>query len=168
MASAYNNWEQFNHRYNLIFNGIIALPLIPFALIFLETQGEFPEGPKLVGSFAVAIKVLLCVVAALSIAYAQMYKKRIPDVVKSVQGIEEKLKVYLSKKTAQYLILGVAVLAAMVGLYLTKDQMFSGVYIAVLFTYSLSRPTFDSVVNETGVPEQELKSWGEGHNKKGR
>lgn len=162
MAKSYNNWEQFYHRFNLIFNGLVALSLLPFAFVFLETQKEYPDPPVMTDVEGLFIKVILVVICAVTVAYSQMYKKTIPQKVIVRDEIKPRLDLYLRLKLQQYAILEVAAIGAMVGLYLTKDQLFSFIYVVVLFVYSLSRPTFDSVSSEIRVPEKDLKQWGAG------
>jgi len=162
MASGYNNWEQFYQRFNLIFNGLVAVPLLPFGYIFLETQKETPDPALIFGTSGKILMVALLVVVVISIVFSQMYKRSIPEKVKVVSGIKQKLETYLYEKTRQYLILEAASVSAIIGLYMTKDQLFSVAYVVVLFIYSLSRPTFDSVVRETGIPEKDLIDWGGG------
>jgi len=163
MAGSYNRWEKFNNRYNLIFNGVIAIPMIPFAFFFLETQKDFPDPPLLSGDMAVWLEVLLVVVAVIGITYAQIYKRGLKQGAKVAGTIDEKLDRYLQFNIKQYLILTISGVSAIIGLYLMKDQIFSILYVVVLFVFSLSRPTFDRTARETGISEKELTEWGNQH-----
>ncbi len=160
MSSKYNKWERYHNRFNMIFNGIIAVPMIPFAFFFLETQKEFPDSPLLTGSIAIWVEVILVLVAVIAIAYSQMFRKQIRFAVGQEKSIEEKLDAYLHWNTRQYFILTVATIAAITGLFLMKEQLFSVLYVVVLFIFSLTRPNFDKTVRETGIPESELTEWG--------
>lgn len=161
MAAGYNNWERFYHKFNLLFNGLVALPLIPFAYVFLETQKEFPDEPILAGSPALVLVILLSIISAASMFFSHRYKRKVVEMVGMQEAIPDKLKVFLSEKTREYLILEVAAVCSIAGLYLTKNQLFSVVFIAVLFVYSLSRPTFDSVVRVLKVSVKDMKAWGD-------
>lgn len=160
MAESYNKWERFYHRLNLIFNGIVAASLIPFAFVFLETQREYPEGPLLQGSQGLIVKVIMVALSAAIVAYGQWYGKQALVKVRAKEGITDRLSVYLRQKVKVYALLESAAILACVGLYMSKDQLFSFIYVFVLFVFSLGRPTFERVARETGVPEGELKSWG--------
>lgn len=163
MASSYSNWEQFYHRYNMIFNGLIAIPMLPFAYFFLETQQEIPEPPLVSESMVFILSISIVLVAALSITYSIMFKKSISEKVKAQTSIKEKLDTFLIEKTKQYIILEIAAIGVIVGIYFTKDQLFAVIYVMVLFIFSLIRPSFDGVVRETRIPEKELKNWGDQH-----
>lgn len=162
MSEPYNNWERFYHRFNLIFHGIIAGSLLPFAFVFLETQKEFPDAPLIEGMESMVIKMLLVVLAGVLIFLAQSYRKTVIREVQALSEIKEKLDLYLSKKLIQYGILAGAAVAGLLGLYLTKDQLFSFVFVVVLFVFSLVRPTFDRVSAEIGVGPKDLQEWGRG------
>ena len=82
--------------------------------------------------------------------------------MQALSDIKEKLDLYLSKKLIQYGILAGAAVAGLLGLYLTKDQLFSFVFVVVLFVFSLVRPTFDRVSAEIGVGSKDLQEWGRG------
>ncbi|MEQ8472707.1 MAG: hypothetical protein RIC35_16065 [Marinoscillum sp.] len=161
MPDSYNKWERFYHRLNLIFNGIVAITLIPFAFIFLETQTDFPDPPAIDGSMEMVVKVLLIVLAAAIIGLAQVYAKKSLISVQQTEGLGERLNAYLKVKVRSYAILEFAALLACLGLFLTKDQIFSFVYVFVLFIFSLGRPTFERVAREVKVSEKKLKEWGE-------
>lgn len=161
MAASYNNWEQFYHKYNLIFNGLVALPLLPFAFLFLETQKEFPEAPLLEGTSSWVLMGVATAIGGVAVFLSYRWKGEMPAIFKDYDSVREKLDAYISFKLKQFLILEVPAVCAMIGLYLTKEQFFTVLYIAVLAIYSLSRPTFDGVVRELGVSAKELMAWGD-------
>ncbi len=162
MSVPYNNWERFYHRFNLIFHGLVGGALLPFAFVFLETQKEFPDAPLITGMESMVIKMLLVALAGVLIFLAQTYRKGVIREVQALSDIREKLDLYLSKKLVQYGILEGAAMAGLLGLYLTKDQLFSFVFVIVLFVFSLVRPTFDRVSSETGIGPKDLQEWGSG------
>ena len=111
MSEPYNNWERFYHRFILIFYGIIAGSLLPFAFVFLETLKEFPDAPLIEGMESMVIKMLLVVLAGVLIFLAQSYRKTVISEVQALSDIKEKLDLYLSKKLIQYGILAGAAVA---------------------------------------------------------
>lgn len=155
----YNNWEKFYQKLNIIFHGIIASSLIPFAWVFLETQGEFAEGPLVAGTSAMVIKVLLVIASAGILGYSRIFRQKAYAKSAEEPRMEEKLNAYLSVKIKHYAILESAAIIALLGLYLTKDQLFSFVYVLVLFMFSLERPAFDRVAREIGMKEKDLHDW---------
>lgn len=163
MAETYNRWERFYHRLNLIFNGIVAITLIPFVFSFLETQKEYPEPPVVADEKALVVKTVLIIISAAIIGFSRALSKRSLTKVKVLDGIESRLKTYLNEKIKHYAFLELAALLACAGLYLTKDHLFTFVYVFVLFIFSLGRPTFERVAREINISETRLKEWGESH-----
>ncbi len=158
MAQGYNNWEQFYHRFNTIFHGIIALSLLPFAFVFLETQREFPDDQLVGAGLVLPLEIILGLIAVGASLYAWRFQINLPETIPADLSVKERLSVYLRLKLHQYAILEIASLAALVGLYFTKEQFFSGIYVVVLFVFSLGRPTYDLVVKELRLSkEDEIK-----------
>ncbi|MFY0606194.1 MAG: hypothetical protein JXR10_05735 [Cyclobacteriaceae bacterium] len=155
MAKGYNNWEQFYHRFNTIFHGIIALSLLPFAFVFLETQRDYPDGPLVEAEWILPMEILLGLISLGAAFYAWRFQKNLQSAVSNDLTIKERLGGYLKLKLRQYAILEVASLSALIGLFLTKEQFFSGVYVVVLFVFSIGRPTYDLVVRELRFSKEE-------------
>lgn len=159
MADKYNNWEKFYQKLNMIFHGIIAITLIPFGWIFLETQGEFADGPLVEGMNATILKTLLVIVSAGILGYSRIFRKIVLHRMRKINSIEDKLRSYLRIKIKHFALIESAAVVALLGLYLTKDHLFSFVYVLVLFMFSLERPSFDRVAREINVPESDLHEW---------
>lgn len=155
----YTKWERFYQKLNMIFHGIVASTMIPFAWAFLETQKEFPEGPLLDRSFVLVFEIGVIAVAAILIIYSHFSAKNGLEKVWREAGIEAKLSVYLQEKVKLYALLELAALLGFVGLYLTKEHLFTVVYLVVLFIFSLRRPSFDRVARETRIRSKELQDW---------
>ena len=155
MATGYNSWEQFYNRFNTIFHGIVALSLLPFAYVFLETQKEFARPSLVEDSQILLLQIVIGIVAAAAVYYARSFQKGIAEAIAQSLPLKEKLELYLNRKLVQYAILQVAAVAGMVGLYLTSSHFFTIIYIAVLFVYSLGRPTYDLVVGELRLSKEE-------------
>lgn len=158
---AYTNWERFYQKLNMIFHGIIASTMIPFALAFLETQREFPEGPLIEGTSAIILNGVLLVVSALMIGTSRYLGGKSIDKIRQEQDTPAKLRVYLNEKILIYATLEAAAIMSVLGLYLSKQSFFTIIYLLVLFLFSLQRPSFDRVSRETGIKEADLKTWGE-------
>lgn len=169
MSKGYNRWEKFYHQLSIVFHGIIALSMIPFAWAFLETQRQFPSPPLVEGNTMEVIRMggplLLILILFLSYRYGQ----RIINYAKSRSSIEEKLNAYLVEKRKDYLLLELGAFIAFLGLYLTKDQLFSMMYVAVLMMFSTKRPTYYRITQSLELSDEEINEWiGEEKNKDDR
>lgn len=162
MATPYTRWEVFYQKLSLIFHAIVAVTMIPFAWAFLETQREFSE--PIIPQFPwlwLPEGVLILAAAAL-VWLAHQRNKRLLWQVRQEAAIPEKLRVYLRTKKYQYALLEAAAALAFLGLFLTHHQLFTVLYLLVLFLFSLARPHFDKIAREIGVAPNILAAWGRG------
>ena len=163
MAGQYNRWERFYNRLNLWFNGTVALSIIPFGIAFLDTQDEFPSPPIVDKSTTLGLQIVLSLIVAVIIWFGLHYSKKklkaIPD-----GEIETKLQSYLTIKMRSFFILEIGAVLSVVGLYLTKDHLFTGLYLVVMFVFSLTRPTFEKISSDIRVSQKSLTEWGKEEN----
>ena len=155
----YNKWEKFYNQLSLVFHGVIAVSLIPFGWAFLETQREFPDPPMIEGSLFDTIKWVLILLSLGIMVSSFLYSRNLIFQSGREKNISELLKVYKDKKLVDYAILESASLVAFLGLLITKDQLFSFLYVAILFMFSFKRPTYDRVTSELGLSDSEVKDW---------
>ena len=155
----YNRWERFYNQLSLVFHGVIAVSLIPFGWAFLETQRESPDPPMVEGALFSTIKWVFILLSLGVMISSFFYSRNLGFQSDQEEEIDELLKVYKHKKLVDYAILETASLVAFLGLLITKDQLFSFLYVAVLFMFSFKRPTYDRVTNELGLSDDEVKDW---------
>ncbi len=163
MAGQYNRWEQFYNRLNLWFNGTVALSIIPFGIAFLDTQGEFPSPPLVDESITRMLQIVFSVAIAGLIWYGVTYSRKKLGMISS-DSIPEKLQEYLAVKKISFFILEIGAMLGVIGLYLTKDQLFTGLYLVVMFVFSLTRPTFEKISADIRVSQKSLTEWGKEEN----
>lgn len=148
-------YDRFYVRLNLIFNGIVASSIIPFAFIFLQNRRDRPQ-PLLEGNTADTVKII-CIVLSLGILiFANWQGPKLLAKARKRNSLKEKLNVYLGQKMQHYALIEAAAIISLVGFYLLKDQLFSFIYIGVIFVFSIHRPRFGRVAKELGVSETEL------------
>ncbi|WP_421876072.1 hypothetical protein [Marinoscillum sp.] len=160
MAEKYNRWERFYNKLNLWFNGAVAISIIPFALIFLDTQSEFPDPPLVSAEVSPVIQGVVTVLVVLIVWFGIQFPARHQSELSAKNTIESKLDFYLKIRMKSYLILEVGAILVCLGFYLTKSQLFSGVYLAVMFVFSMIRPTFEKIAQHIGVSQTDLADWG--------
>ncbi|MFT4834753.1 MAG: hypothetical protein ACI8WP_001516 [Flavobacteriaceae bacterium] len=155
MEKEYNKWEKFYHRFNTIFHGIVAISLIPFAYIFLETQKEFADAPMIGEEVEIPLKIVLTLLVVGAGFYSKVYFKKIIGSIVVIPDLTLKLSHYLRLKLIQYGILECGTLLALVGLYVSKDQWYTALYLVLIFAFSLFRPTYDLVIRELKISSEE-------------
>ncbi len=149
----------------MIFHGIIAISMIPFAWAFLETQRQFPDPPLVAGMALLTTKVVgsfLCVVVML---LSYQYGQNILTSAKAQKDVDSKLRLFVKEKKKDFLLLEVGALIAFLGLYLTKDHLFTLLYVAVLLLFSTKRPTYMKITSSLDIKDDEVNDWIKEHEK---
>jgi hypothetical protein len=149
--STYKNWTEYHHKINLIFHGIVAITMLPFIWLLMESQTSqlavVSNDPVIIIFFG-----LTCIVLS---AVAYMYKKRnLPGAVNQEQ-LRSKLDSYTTTLIIHFAFLEGAALLSTLALYLTSHTLFIVLYILILFVFSLSRPNMDRTFRELQLNRQE-------------
>ncbi|MFT6854307.1 MAG: hypothetical protein ACJA0X_000266 [Cyclobacteriaceae bacterium] len=160
MANQYTKWERYFHKLNIFFHGIVAISMIPFAYAFLETQKDFSDPPMVVGDQAMALKFTLIAISLAILVIAFRYDKK-RNFIGSNLDLVDRLSVYSKHNVRFYLLIQLSAIAACSGLYLLKDQFFSFLYVIVLFVFSQTRPTYDRVMSQNELSEEEKEELNE-------
>jgi type III secretory pathway component EscS len=156
-----SEYEKFYVRLNLIFNGIVASTMIPFAIFFLQGLKE-EQVPLVEEDLAATLKIVLVVMSLVLLIIANWQGPKLIAKVRTFEGIPLKLSKYLSQKIVHYAMIESSAMVALFGLYLLKDQFFNVIYLGVLFMFSMHRPSFGRVAKEIGEKESVLADWANG------
>lgn len=140
------NWKDFHHQIYQIYHGIIALTLVPFALLFLEWDTSSIAEVQLGNLIFILSILLVCFVA-----YASWYvwrgtkvKYRMDDEME----LADKLREFKRVNVKKYLILGVAGISIAGAMWLVPSFIFVIAYFSILIQYSFLRPSEDKFVRD--------------------
>ncbi|MEO9477468.1 MAG: hypothetical protein ABJG41_18120 [Cyclobacteriaceae bacterium] len=156
MSKHYTHWDRFYQKLNMIFNGVVASSMIPFAILFLQNQKG--ESSPLIEENTV-LKVGLILGSLAMLALSNYFGPKWIAIARGQNSMGDKLGSYLTQKIKHYATIEVAALIALIGFFLMQEQIFSFVYVGILFVFSMHRPTFSRVSKELNVDEEELISW---------
>ena len=149
--SIFKTWTDYHHRLNLIFHAIVAVTMLPFVWLFLETDANGREG-LLEDSFLIILFLLVCLGLT---GTAYMYKKKQLEEINRESILRIKLETYLRIQVVNYALLEGAALFATLAFYLTASYIFVVGYIFILFIFSLGRPNLDRVSRELYLTKEE-------------
>ncbi|WP_370089866.1 hypothetical protein [Ekhidna sp.] len=139
------NWKDFHHQIYQIYHGIIALTLVPFALLFLEWDTSSIDERMDNLLFILSI-LLVCLVA-----YASWYVWRGAKVqyrLGEKMELIDKLREFKRVNTKKYLILGVAGITMAGAMWLAPSFILVIAYFSILVQYSFLRPSEDKFVRD--------------------
>ncbi len=148
------NWKDYHHRIYQLYHGIVALTLVPFALLFLEwDSGSEKLSFSITNPVTILISQLLWI-----IIYASWYiwkGEKVKYQIVENMTLKEKLEEYRKRNLIKYLILAFAGLIAAFAMWLEASYFFVIAYFGVLVQYSFLRPSEDKVVRDMQLTKEE-------------
>ncbi|MEQ9422843.1 MAG: hypothetical protein RJQ09_00390 [Cyclobacteriaceae bacterium] len=153
--ATFKNGEDFYHRLNLIFNLLIALPLVPFGIMYLATlRNALPEilsDVWLISLVNITITGLAAYCCWIGFAGFKSSRLQVP-VAKPLRA----KMIWLHKALMRmYLMFEAASILVALGLYLTQSKIHVISYVVILVIMSLKRPTLKLVVEVLQLNEPE-------------
>ncbi len=148
------NWKDYHHQIYQIYHGIIALTLVPFALLFLEWDSGFnKEEASMASPLFIALAQLIWV-----IGYGSWYAwkgRKVQYKVVEGMSLNEKMLDFKRKNLIKYGILAVVGMLAAGAMWVQPSFIFVISYFAVLVQYSFLRPSEDKFVRDMRVTKTE-------------
>lgn len=154
---SYQNGEQYYNRLHLYFNGLIAVTLFPFAMVYLELDRGTAEARVLGETVSMILSFAVPVLAGVLMIYAfKAYRKSIAG-APELLTLRAKLDLYYQSALQKYLVLGAAALITIICFYGTQASIFIVVYVFVLIAFSLGRPTIKMIGEDCKLSKEEMK-----------
>ncbi|MFY0599980.1 MAG: hypothetical protein JXR03_09940 [Cyclobacteriaceae bacterium] len=157
MGKRYSPWDRFYQKINMIFNGVAASSMIPFAIVFLQIRNG--EVSPLINDDSGIVKILLIILSLAILVVSNLSSPKLIAPVRKEPTIDKKVRLYLIQKIKQYAIVESSAIVALIGFFLLKQQIFSFIYVGILFLFSMYRPTFSRVAKEIGESEEDIVKW---------
>ncbi|MEQ9008483.1 MAG: hypothetical protein RLP12_11400, partial [Ekhidna sp.] len=143
-----------HHQIYQIYHGMIALTLVPFALLFLEWDSSLEKVEVDYSSVLFILAAQLFWVIGFACWY--VWKgERVLYVFEEEMSLHEKLKEFKRKNIYKYLILAAAGFIAAFAMWVQPSFLFVIAYFAVLVQYSFLRPSEDKLVRDMRLSKEE-------------
>lgn len=132
--------KPFYDKLNLVFNAILAPPLLAFVWAYLESTAGNLE-PILDESSVNTVNFIMpLVVFGLIITSFYLFRNRLSTIEPS-KSLSQKLEEYFTTCIVMYALLEFGLIISVVGYYLTLGNVFLGMFVVVLVFFSLHKPT---------------------------
>ena len=155
MKSKLKSWRDFHNRINLVYHAIIAVSLIPFALVFLDIDSGEDAASQLEGLTEIAVIVILLVTVFMACFQVWRNVRGHYETIHQDWNIKKRLIVYFNFQIKRYMQLEVGAIVSLVGLWLTTNYVFAIAYLLVLVQFSLLRPSMDKVIRDLRLNKEE-------------
>lgn len=147
--------SNFYNRINLIFHAILALPLVAFVWLYLESKAgnisPLLENQSTIGvlSFVSPILIIGLIVGAFF-----LFKSGLRTINPNMPLLE-RISIYSKKSMLLYAMLEMGLILSVLGYYLTQENVFLAMSIIVLIFFSLYKPTFERTCNQLNIKGEE-------------
>lgn len=151
------NSERLINQLRLRVYIMVGIPLIIFVLVYLNYLKEDIAFGLLDIELGLATKLLvsIAILGILVIAYLNFFKEL--RKARSEDLLKDRLLCYYRASMKKYLTFEIGVLVSILGLFITGDKVFSGIYIVCLFLFSLNNPSIYKVFKELKLNKDERK-----------
>ncbi len=149
-----SSYEYLN-RLNLVFYFLIGIPLILFCFIYLGFEQRGGLQNTTAGSYNPLLHLLLPLLMTLSLVLAYVNHRRQQKKVVPQAALQHKMLFFYHLSVARYGLLLAASLLPVIGLYLTGEKLFVGLYAVALIAFSVSRPTLRSIIKNLRLNKEQ-------------
>lgn len=152
-----NNLSEYLNVLNIIFYLTVGIPLILFCIVYLKFQGQGGLLPTTAENFYFLLHVFIPVLIVITIIFAYAYYRKQLKQKHLKVSLTEKLLFFYQISVNKYIILCIANMLAVVGLYLSGEQFFAALYAITLVVFSFSRPTPLRIIKDLKLNKDEQK-----------
>lgn len=153
----YQTAEEYYNKIYIVFNGLIAITLVPFVLVFLDIEKNGASNAPIQGQAPVFLSAGLAVLYCFFLyASVSRYKKGLLS-IRKISTLREKLNNYYSVSLKKYLGLTFCCLLCVIGLFLTRYFLFSIGYVLALIVLSIGRPVLNSIMDKIPLSDTEIE-----------
>ena len=145
--------SEYLRKLNQVYHWVLAAPLLFFAFIFLEREND--SWTSLIHDpdfLSLTLYILAPVSTGLIIVGLNSYRKI--DI--NTSDLKEKLEIFSQQFIKFHVYVTSAGFISLVGLYISANQLFLGLFILALFISSIQRPSARSVGSKLKLKKEEF------------
>ena len=154
---SFKTGEDFYHRLNFIFNLLVAIPLLPFAILYLINLKDQIPDIGLADSVKTAFTIGLSAVAVIMMVKAVIDYRHQKIQLNSETVLRIKLIRLHEALIRKFLLLETASFLSILGLWLTQHKIHIVVFVVILVLFSLKRPTINMFLEDLQLKEKETE-----------
>jgi len=154
----FNSPEEFHNKLGFIFHAMLALPLGGFIYFFLEIKNNKMSAALENGQDMQLLIAGLSFLAIAMVSYGYITFRNKKKEIAAQDSLKLKLEEYLRNIIKFYILVEIASILLVIGLYLTTSTVFIVIFMFVLLVLSLNRPTPQKYCTDLGLTgrEQEI------------
>jgi hypothetical protein len=146
--------KPFLDKINLIFNSILALPLVAFGWLYLEAKAERFEAFANSSTANIINFIFPFVVLSVIGVSGYLFKRKVSQISKE-KNLEAKLDEYLRIALMKYAGLVLALVISVIGYYLTLSNTMVVMFVIVLVFFSINKPSALRIANNLNLKDED-------------
>lgn len=151
---SYRSAEVYFFRFSLIFYLLLALPMVPFIIVYLRMQdGEVT--PVLGEEVNTLVTLVLGVLAFGNVVMGMRLYRREMLQLKKEDTLREKLDLFFHASIVQFSCLEAAAIIAVAGLFLTRTIFFVLLFLGMVIILAQVRPDLRRMCRELRLSKDE-------------
>ncbi|MEM6829622.1 MAG: hypothetical protein AAGA66_13625 [Bacteroidota bacterium] len=154
-------WPDFHHRINLVYHGVIAFSLIPFALIFLNIDSGLSQKPIVGERYLIFIYVGTIPLIAATFVLVWRHAKEKLATITNHKDLRQRIISYLGFQTKRYLWLELGAIISLLGMWLSLNFIYILAYLLALVQFSFLRPSQDKMIRDLQFDKEERQKLGQ-------
>jgi hypothetical protein len=152
----YKNTREYLDSLNTYYYAIVSLPLIVFVFLYLKMQDGGGYQPVLLEDNIVIITQMIVTLLTLALLFYAFFRFKIEArEALLIVVLRKKLDSYYHASMKKFILLGLASLILLLGLFLTGNNFFVLFYLFVLILISVNRPTSFRIVRDLKMNKEE-------------
>ncbi len=149
------SWPDFHHRINLVYHGIIALSLFPFAFIFLNIDSGVSKTPLIASTWLAVLHIGTIPLITGSFFMVWRHSEKNLSRINENSDIRKRIISYFKFQTRRYLLLELGAIICLLGMWLSLNYLYIILYLIALVQFSLLRPSQDKVIRDLKFTKEE-------------
>jgi divalent metal cation (Fe/Co/Zn/Cd) transporter len=147
--------EDFHNKLGIVFHASLALPLLPFVLLYLEIKNNEFIGFLPSSLTTIILSYGVSLVSGLLVLHGIRTVKKVAVEARKEMSLKDKLQHYYPGSRTFFLLVGLACSLLAVTLWLTTSGVIIVSYVIILFVMSLKRPTLKRYVKDLQLMGEE-------------
>lgn len=148
-------WKDYHHQLYQIYHAVIAITLMPFALLFLEWDSGNKSSASMQSPLFLLVAQVLWVVGFVS--WYVWKGSKVQYQFSDEMTILSKMKEFKQKNVWKFLLLTLGGLLAAFAMWIQPSFVFVIAYFLILVQYSFLRPSEDKFVRDMRLTKHERK-----------
>ncbi|MCG8477176.1 MAG: hypothetical protein MI784_17045 [Cytophagales bacterium] len=155
MKIKFNNCKEFLDKLNTLVYAIVGLPLLLFSVVYLKQKdGKLPAILSS-GEYLPYLTGLLVALTLVFLVWGYVFYKKEMKAARETQDLRTKLDKLAQATFKKFILFFISLNLAVLGLLLTAEKYYSGLFVFVLIFISISNPSQHRILRDLRLNKED-------------